>query len=199
MLVLTHTEAFTAMTVRRSLSFRDTFFLLLAFLITVLSSVQVTRAMPVDRPLTETPDAEAIHVFPPAPVAEGTLVASPPAAATAMPLERDIRALQGLRDMLKHGGTVTQGRAAHRVSVLATGTKNDPYLRALRPALTSVLYDYDAPERNRLMALAALYKISPEVTLHSVKTRVDQEPSDRVQTTMENVLRGGWTPEMGLL
>jgi len=196
------------MTARSSFPLRDTFSLLLIALLTIVSSAQVTHATPTDRAAAEAPDpAEAVRVLPPVAVAEGTAVtsfspSSPAASRTAsaaMPLERDINTLRELRGMLKQGDAETRGQVAHRVTILAAGTENVPYLRPLRPELMDMLFDYSAPEKNRLMALAALYKISPKVTLHSVQARIDREPSDRVRTTMENVVRGGWTPEMGLM
>lgn len=188
------------MTARSSFPLRDTFSLLLVALLTIVSSAQITHATPTDQAAAETPNPETVHVLPPTTVAEAASVASasrtPPAV---MPLERDIRALRELRGMLKHGDAETRGQVAHRVTILAAGTENDPYLRALRPELMDMLFDYSAPEKNRLMALAALYEISPKVTLHSVQARIDREPSDRVRTTMKNVVRGGWTLEMGLM
>lgn len=196
-----------AMTVRSSLNLRDLSFFLLANLLIAAFAFQTTRAAPTGRPLAEMPEPEAVRVLspvslsvqtPPVPaVLDDRKTSSTAISAAAMPIERDLQALQQLRAMLNHGDAETQGRVAHRVSVLAASKENEPYLRGLRPALEDLLYDYDAPEGTRLMALAALYEISPKSTLYSLRHRIDQEPSERVRTTMKHVLGSGRTHEMG--
>lgn len=191
------------MTARSLPSLRDASLLLFASFLTAAFVFQTTKATPTNRSHAERPEPRTVNALPPVSLnVEATSVSisdAPETSSPTMPLERDIQALQGLRDMLKNGDAETRRKAAHQVSDLASLKKNDPYLSALHPALEDLLFDYSAPTRNRLMALAAFYKVSPEEALLSMNARIDQEPSDRVRTTMENIIRGAWTPEMGLL
>lgn len=191
------------MTVRSLPSLRDASLLLFASFLTAAFIFQTTKAASSDRPLAERPEPRAVEALSPVSLSvkapSVSISDAPETPSPAMPFERDIQALQSLRAMLKNGDAEAQGKAAHRVSNLASFKKNDRYLRALRPALENLLYDYSAPTRNRLMALAAFYKVSPEEALLSMNAHIDQEPSDRVRTTMENIVKGVWTPEMGLL
>lgn len=192
------------MTSRRLPSLRHALAVLLAIFLTAgfafLSARAADRVPGAGRKpgIESMPDMDAAHVLPSVSLAQSASLTVSPDALTesAMPVVRDVRALQNLRRSLRSEDLHVRQRAAHRVASLSTDPENVPYLKNLRPILQEIAFDEEADEGVRLLALSALYRTTPKRALYLIlRERVEKEPSARVRHAMERMIEGAWEPK----
>ena len=158
-----------------------------------------TAASATDAPPEDpAPMPHAAEALPLAPV-DAPALADPSMVPAVAPLKRSIGSMEALRHSLTHGDVATQTKAAHTAAVLATEKNSAPHLNPLRPALRDIAFDADAPDRTRLMALTAFYKLDATRALHAMHRNLDDEPSDRVRRVMTRMLAAEWTPHPGTI
>jgi len=185
-------------------AFRRTLTTVLLGLLTLTLAPTTTSASdtPLDAPLDAPPDhaapmPHAAEALSPVTIDAPALSADTRMVPAVAPLKRSIGSLEALRQSLTHGDVATQTKAAHTVAVLATEKTNASHLTALQPALQTVAFNTDAPDKTRLMALTAFYKLDADRALHAMHRHLDDEPSDRVRRVMTRMLAAEWSPHPG--
>jgi len=143
------------------------------------------------------PEDERVRTLSPTPVAQSASTASTiPNRLAAMPVMRDIRGLQSLRQSLQSANLETRQEAAHRAAILSNDTDNVSYLTNLRPTLQAIAYNPEMEDGTRLLALSTLYRITPDRSFRLVlQEKVETEPSEKVRHVMNRIITGSFEPK----
>jgi hypothetical protein len=142
------------------------------------------------------PEVKKVHTLPLASLNQSVLAAeAAPDRTVAMPVMRDIRGLQSLRQSLKSGKLTLQQEAVHQAASLSVKEDNISYLKNLRPTLQTLAYDEEASDGVRLLALSTLHRITPDRSFRLVlQEKVKTESSEVVRQAMQRMIAEAFEP-----
>jgi hypothetical protein len=168
-------------------------------LLSVQNARAADRASAIDH-ADRMPEVKKVHTLPVASLGQSASTAEVASGrSVAMPVMRDIRGLQSLRQSLRSEKLTIRQVAVHRAASLSVREDNVSYLENLRPILQALAYDEEADDGTRLLALSTLYRITSDRPFRLVlQEKLKTESSAVVRQAMQRMIAGAFEPSVSI-